>query len=750
MGGKESLPTTARGSRYIFVAIDCFTKYAVAVPLPDQTAQSVARAFLSSWILVFGPPRRVHADQGLCFESDLFNQLCTVWRIAKSRTTPYHPQGNGVCERVNQTIKNSLRRVQVPRNPDEWDLTLPVVLFAYNTSIHSATGFTPFFLTHGCEARLPSDLIVPVVDHNSGSYASTLVHIISSACTVARETLHTNQQREKDYYDTGAVTRLFQPGDVVRLRVGNLFNKPASKLASPWSGQYEVVEVRGVNVKIRSLHSNEQLWAHHDRLSNPQVFRERVLPPRANPARTQLAQSEPGSSRVRLPASTSSAPRSAPASQPSLQVFPVHETCSNVADLLHSAAQSVLCNSVEPVGRRFTNLSPLEANTNACFLLPALGARASMSSALRYTHPPTPLPAAMQQAISELRPYGIRPQWITGWERFFFMHPRTGTLYYLSATTGKWISMANAATTEGAPGGGLVLTDLTAMEPWEPAGLQLVPAHLRDLPEIKSDFPEGGGITPSSRMYGQMQVWLDFAVRRHNSIQNQLLQATAQVGSFAPQYQTPSVAGPSFPAAASAAQHSTRQPPGPYSTIVDENPECETGGDSPTDEAFGMLSTVSMAGVGYQDLRPGEYEQHEQILRRATDLTAHTATALAPSRFAVPTSPGTTLRSWPCTRRSPVDASSRYPEPAEVAVAVSGRVFRVHHVLSHPASRWINSACLLPACFRRRRHTSACNGQTQPTFQATDHLGCRSHRKKLCRLWRPSRFECNRRHRRCS
>ena len=284
MGGKESLPTTSRQNKYVFVAIDAFTKYAIAVPLPDQTAQSVVRAFLSHWILVFGPPRRVHSDQGLCFESDLFQQLCNVWRIAKSRTTAYHPQGNGVCERVNQTIKNSLRRVQVPRHPDEWDLTLPSVLFAYNTSIHSATGFTPFFLVHGCEARLPSDLVVPVIDYNSGSYAATIVHIISSACAVARETLRANQQREKDYYDSGAVSRLFQPGDIVRLRIKNLFAKPASKLASPWSGQYEVVEIRGVNVKVRGVNSREQLWVHHDRLSNPQVFRERISVQRPIPA----------------------------------------------------------------------------------------------------------------------------------------------------------------------------------------------------------------------------------------------------------------------------------------------------------------------------------------------------------------------------------------------------------------------------------------------------------------------------------
>jgi transposase InsO family protein len=98
-GGRDSLPLSVNGNRLVLVAIDLFTRYAVGVPLPDQRAETVANAILHNWILVFGPPKNLHSDQGTNFESDLIQNLCAAFRIGKSRTTPFNPQGNGACER---------------------------------------------------------------------------------------------------------------------------------------------------------------------------------------------------------------------------------------------------------------------------------------------------------------------------------------------------------------------------------------------------------------------------------------------------------------------------------------------------------------------------------------------------------------------------------------------------------------------------------------------------------------------------
>ena len=90
--------------------IDSFRGWAEAVPIPDQTAKTVAKAFFECWIAKYGVPYRVHTDEGPQFESALFARLCEILKIRRSRTTPYRPQANGKVERFNRTFVGMLRK----------------------------------------------------------------------------------------------------------------------------------------------------------------------------------------------------------------------------------------------------------------------------------------------------------------------------------------------------------------------------------------------------------------------------------------------------------------------------------------------------------------------------------------------------------------------------------------------------------------------------------------------------------------
>ncbi len=76
MGGKESLGESNNGNKYILTIVDVFTKFGVAVPIPDQRVETVVHAFLSRWILIFGPPFRLHTDQGTNFEYTCVSNMC--------------------------------------------------------------------------------------------------------------------------------------------------------------------------------------------------------------------------------------------------------------------------------------------------------------------------------------------------------------------------------------------------------------------------------------------------------------------------------------------------------------------------------------------------------------------------------------------------------------------------------------------------------------------------------------------------
>ena len=312
----------------------------------------------------------------------------------------------------------------------------------------------------------------------------------------------------------------------------------------------------------------------------------------------------------------------------------------------------------------FDDTLPRFANRDACFMLPVAGMRAS--AGLRYTQPPAQLSPEMQQALDNIRTYRITPQWISGWDRFTFMHPRSGTIYYLSTTSAQWITIANTATAEGAPPGGLVLADLTVAEPWEPAGLHLLEPYQCELPDSSTEFPESRDVNPATRMYGQTFVWRDFVRRRYEREQAERRQAAARSRSLARPtlYQAPSIVGASFPTAV--AERQNRQPYGPRSMAI-EDPEMEA--DSPPQDD--MLATVSVTGTGLSAVRQPDIDQQATMLRRSFEYTAQFGPAQGQG-FALPRAPAPHA----LAARRPVGAVRGYASPPKAVALGSTSLVR--------------------------------------------------------------------------
>ena len=255
--------TSAKGNRYVLVMVDCFSLWTEACPLPDKTAISMADAFFSNIVCRFGMPSVIHSDQGREFENKVMHELCLLGGSHKTKTTPYHPESDGLVERFNRTLLMMLAMF-AGEHKDDLDDLLPPVMMAYCSSVHESTGFSPYRLMFGEECTLPMDIGLPrqQPDPQEGitsPYAVSVKDSLEVAFDQVRR--HSGQavQRQKRLYDQREVRRLFAIGDWV-MRYYPAGKK--CKLGSVWTGPYLVVATLGWTVGIQK-HQDEPVILIH-------------------------------------------------------------------------------------------------------------------------------------------------------------------------------------------------------------------------------------------------------------------------------------------------------------------------------------------------------------------------------------------------------------------------------------------------------------------------------------------------------
>jgi len=153
----------------------------------------VAQLLVNEVICRFGVPLQIQTDQGRNFESVLFKEVCKLLDIEKTRTTPLHPQSDGMVERLNRTLETMLSKF-VQENQRNWDQLLPLLAMAYRSAIHESTGRTPSELMFGRDVRLPVDLMfgsppVPVTAPDSTGFAWNLREQANKIHQLARDHL---------------------------------------------------------------------------------------------------------------------------------------------------------------------------------------------------------------------------------------------------------------------------------------------------------------------------------------------------------------------------------------------------------------------------------------------------------------------------------------------------------------------------------------------------------------------------------
>uniref|UniRef100_A0A3P9LUG1 Gypsy retrotransposon integrase-like protein 1 n=1 Tax=Oryzias latipes TaxID=8090 RepID=A0A3P9LUG1_ORYLA len=240
-------PLTESGNRYVLVAMDYFTKWPEVYAVPDQSATTTAKYLVEGMFTRFGVPNELHSDQGRNFESRLFAEVCKSMGVRKTRTTPLHPQSDGLVERFNRTLATQLATLTSTHQRD-WDQHLPLVLWAYRTAVQESSQCTPALLMFGRELRTPVDLVfgaAPEPEITGGlelDYVRQLKDRLGEVHRLAVEAQREAGVKQKRVYDTCAHGPVFGQGDRVWVYCPVRKRGLSPKLMSHWQGPGEILE----------------------------------------------------------------------------------------------------------------------------------------------------------------------------------------------------------------------------------------------------------------------------------------------------------------------------------------------------------------------------------------------------------------------------------------------------------------------------------------------------------------------------
>jgi hypothetical protein len=243
-------PEKKKGNRYLLTFMDHFSRYPEAIPIPRQDTPTVARALVTEVFSRLGCPQILSSDKGSNFMSELFQEMCKLLKVRRINSTAFNPQMQGKFEKFHLGLNQTMSHY-VNKYGSDWYEFVSYALMAHRVTPHSVTRYSPFYLLHGQQMRLPMEDVLTTVrfvrrevkDHQNPvqDHLDTLAERLEGAYRVVKGNNRMGRERQKEQYDRGTKLVTFQPGEIVYLREMTKGKRGCPKIRLRWKGPYEVL-----------------------------------------------------------------------------------------------------------------------------------------------------------------------------------------------------------------------------------------------------------------------------------------------------------------------------------------------------------------------------------------------------------------------------------------------------------------------------------------------------------------------------
>lgn len=205
-------PRSKKGYSYLLVVVDGFSKFVNIFPLRNATSKAAVEHLENRIFLTYGVPEVLISDNGSQFISAEFNNFLNKYGVKKWLTARYHPQANAV-EAANKTIETSIRAyIKDTKDHRSWDENLTKIACAINTSIHSSTKFSPYFVNFG------QHMFISGEDYKrkfSGDSTRITDENFIKIRDIVQKNIRKTYETSKKRYDLRTRPINYNPGDIV-------------------------------------------------------------------------------------------------------------------------------------------------------------------------------------------------------------------------------------------------------------------------------------------------------------------------------------------------------------------------------------------------------------------------------------------------------------------------------------------------------------------------------------------------------